>query len=553
MQDQPSGSVATLPIFPDVKQSRQLWKNLVAGLVLGCGSLAPLAALAAEAADEPDPREAMQRTLVERCEKRWTRNFIPMAKAQLPAEDPVNDEARTVLLDVVVDRKGKVLSADVTSSSGVKGLDEAARDIALDTGPYAPIEEGLLSDDGNLHVRWEFQRKDGLCDNAQIHDVQLPPVQAIPVLLSQGRQDRAWQRLAQAVAEDDDKAVSVFARHWLRVAGKDKLIGQAAMAALAAGGDRDAAARLAALAEAEKLPVAFWQALPRAGQAVCPLAKKALGGKNAEARLAALRALGMHMEKACLGLVAAVASNAAAPVDERVTALKALAASDADEARTAAKKAMEDPNANVRAAAIRAWAQADTGKRALFALTPMLKDPSIAVRAAAHAGVARSSGDKGLEQLYLVYKEKDAQVYEALSEELAQMNTEASAEMLKKFLRKDDPRVKRAAALALSARGDRFARSAVEALAGDADPSLRLLAAHALGSAELQAAASEVAGDEKGAFSIFQALLKGGARRSAAALMFAALPAAKPDSRVEWLGSWLRAAEPPSSVASSRP
>lgn len=497
-------------------------------------------------------QEALQRTMVERCQKRWTRNFVPMAKGQLPATDPVNDESKSVALEVVLDKKGKVVSADVATPSGATALDEAAREIALDTGPYPKVDERLLSDDGNLHVAWLFERQDGRCDDVQVRDVHLAPELAIPTLLAQARHERAWERLMEAVTANNDKAVTLFARHWLKLHSKDKQVGTAALAALAQGGDREAATQLAAMAEAGKLPPALWPALVRAGQAVCPVAKKALGEKSADARLAALRALGMHFDKACVSAVAALASNVSSPTEERVLALHALGGSDADEARAAAKRAMDDPSATVRAAAMRSWAQPDTGRRALFAFTPLLKDPSGAVRAAAHAGVARSSGDKGLEQLYLVHKEKDVQVFEALCEELGQMNTEASAEMLKKFLRRDEPRVRRVAALALARRSDKFAQAAMATLTSDADPNMKILAAHALPMAEAQTLAGDVVRDAKVAAETFAALLQGKARLGAAALLTNAFPGANKAARVEWLAGWLRSAEPPANVASSR-
>lgn len=515
--------------------------------------MAPAKALGAEAAAKPDPEAVLRDTLVVRCEKRWARNFVPMAKAQLPKDDPMNDESRQVVLDVVVDRKGKFISVDVGTSSGVAGLDEAAKDIALDTGPVPKIDPALLSDDGNLHALWVFARKDGACADLQFRDVHLPAEQAIPTLLSQGRDARAFERLSEALAEGNDKAVGVFAHQWLKrlSVSKDKQVSLAGVAALAQTGNREAAAQLMALAEAGKLPPVYWKSMALGGQTICPVAKKALGDKNAEARVAALQALGARFDKTCVAAVAAVAVNTAAPADERILALAALAKTDSEEARAAAKKAMDDANVKVRAAAIRSWGQPDRGLRALYGLTAIMKDPNVTVRAAINAGIARSSGDKGLEQLYLVFKEKDPQIYEALSEELGQMNTEASAEMLRRFLKKDDPKIRRAAAAAVGRRSDRFARAVSGTLAAEADSSLKVLASHALPPADGDAVVAAI--DPSQRRWAFGVLMDAGLRGPASKLLVAAWPQLAEDARLEWSSTWLMAAEPPSKVASSRP
>ena len=531
-------------------QSRQSKEKWFAGLLLG-GSflLAPAVALGAESAAKPDPETALRDTLISRCEKRWTRNFVPMAKAKLPANDPVNDESRQVVLELVADRKGKVISVDVTTPSGADGLDQAAKDIAFDTGPLPKVDAKLLSDDGNVHAVWVFARKDGSCSDLQVRDVQLPVEQAVPALLSQGRDARAFERLTQALADGNDKALSAFGQHWLlrTAASKDKNLGLTATGALAAAGNREATAQLAALAEADRLPSALWPQLARSGKSVCPLAKKALADKNVDARFAALRALAVSFDKACVGVVAAVAVNQAAPADERILALVALAKTDAEEARVGSKKAMDDGQPKVRAAAIRSWAQPDRGLRALYGLTAIMKEPNVVVRAAINAGIVRSSGDKGIEQLYLVFKEKDPQIYEALAEELGQMSTEASAEMLRRFSKKDDARIKRAVGIALGRRSDRFARAASAPFAAEGDASLKLLASHAMTAEDIDAAVAGV--DPKNAGWVYETLLQAGLRGPAAKLTLATWNSMNDHARVEWASSWLRGADAGMKVA----
>jgi len=521
--------------------------------MLGGILMTPSVVSAAEAAAKPDPETALRETLISRCEKRWTRNFVPMAKSQLPANDPANDESRQVVLDLVADKKGKILSVEIGTPSGADSLDQAAKDIALDTGPLPKVDAKLLSDDGNVHALWVFARKDGACSDLQIRDVHLPADQAIPTLLTQGRDARALERLAEAVAEGNDKAVSVFGQQWLKRAstGKDKSVGLAALATLAESGNREAATQLAALAEAGKLPPAYWSHLARSGQSVCTVAKKALAEKAPDARMAALRALGIHFDKACLPAVASVAVNTSANADERVLALAALATTSGEEARAASKKAMNDTQPKVRAAAIRSWSQPDQGLRALYGLTAIMKEPNVLVRAAINAGIVRSSGDKGIEQLYLVFKEKDPVIYEALSDELGQMNTEASAEMLRRFLKKDEPKIRRFAAMALGRRSDRFARSVSATLVSETDAAIKVLASHAMQPAEIDPVLAGV--DAKSARQVYGVLLDAGLRTVAAKQTLNVWGTLNDDTRMEWISTWLRAGEAPSKIASSRP
>jgi hypothetical protein len=521
--------------------------------MLGGSLMTPSLVSAAEAAEKPDPETVLRETLIARCEKQWTRNFVPMAKAKLPANDPANDESRKVVLDLVADKKGKILSVDVGTSSGAESLDQAARDIALESGPISKLDSKLLSDDGNLHALWVFARKDGVCSDLQVRAITMPAEQAIPTLLTQGRDDRALERLAEAVAEGNDKAISVFGQHWLKRAsnGKDKNVGLAALATLAESGNREAATQLVALAEAGNLPPAYWTHLARSGHSVCTVAQKALAETAPDARLAALRALGIQFDKACLPAVAAVAVDTKANADERVLALAVLATTSGEEARAASRKAMNDTQPKVRAAAIRSWAQADQGLKALYGLTAIMKEPNVLVRAAINAGIVRSSGDKGLEQLYLVFKEKDPAIYEALSDELGQMNTEASAEMLRRFLKRDEPKIRRFAAMALGRRTDRFARAVSATFVSETDVAMKVLAIHAMQPAEIESVVAGV--DAKSARWVYGVLLDAGLRAIAAKQTLNVWGTLNDDSRMEWISTWLRAAEPPSKIASSKP
>ena len=150
-------------------------------------------------------------------------------------------------------------------------------------------------------------------------------------------------------------------------------------------------------------------------------------GKSGEARERFLWALGEGTDGECLQLAIATAKNRSAGREERTLALASLGHSDGAEARAALKDELKDPDPNVPAAAILAEARPGAGKGAVFRLTPLLRDKSVAVRAAAAAALARVGGEAALPQLFLIFKEKDPVVYTTIAPELAALSGQASA------------------------------------------------------------------------------------------------------------------------------
>ncbi len=317
----------------------------------------------------------------------------------------------------------------------------------------------------------------------------------------------------------------------------DKLLAVDVAAANAVAGDDRGAERLRQAA-AKEPTFGVVHGLAALKIPICPLIKDYLNkGKSGEARERFLWALGEGTDGECLELVIATAKNRSAGREERTLALASLGHSDSAEARAALKDELKDPEPNVAAAAILAEARPGAGKGAVFRLTPLLRDKSVAVRAAAAAALVRVGGEAALPQLFLIFREKDPVVYVTIAPELAELSGSASADMLGRFLRKDNPRIRLAAARALAARRDEYAAKVQATLATATKPELQILAGPALDK-DQRAAAVAAPTNETFAPS-FAALLRGKGRLVAADWLLAQFDKLEPGTRVASLGQWL--------------
>jgi hypothetical protein len=271
---------------------------------------------------------------------------------------------------------------------------------------------------------------------------------------------------------------------------------------------------------------------------ICPLIKDYLNkGKTAEARERFLWALGEGAEGECLSFAVATAKNRAAGRVERVLAISSLGHSNSDEAKATLKDVLKDPDPNIAAAAILSEARPGAGKSAVFRLTPLLRDKSVAVRAAAAAALVRVGGEAVLPQLFLIFKEKDPIVFTTLAPELAALSGAASAEMLGRLLRKDDLGIRLSAARALAARRDEHAAKVQATLASATSSELQLLAGLALDKDKRETAAK--APTNEGFAASFSALLRGSGRIVAADWLLAQWDKLEPGTRISLLGQWL--------------
>jgi TonB family protein len=489
------------------------------------GSLCLLGASAAMADDEPaihaDGRaEPYLKALHAKVHRLWTDSFLVMAEGQLPKDHPINVPSRAAELEVVLTSKGKLAQVKLGKTSGSDDFDSSAVDVIKAAVPFGAAPDEVLSDDGQAHIRWTLARDHRRCSGASI-DIQTSPLdEGVPMLVAQGREDVALERLRTADPAERQVAFTRFARAWLdRAENDDSLAVRVAVANARAGDDRGAERLRKAIAKNEQVELAG-QGLRLLKTGWCTLAKAPEGE--------------------CLAATIGLAKNRQAPTTERTLAIEGLGKRDEPDAKAALKELLKDSAPTIRAAAIGADARPGAGKGAVFRLTALLRDPSIEVRSAAAAALVRVGGDDVLAQLFLLFKEKDVRPYQAVARALGGLTGEPSAQLLGRFLRKDDRRIQLAGARALARRHDPAAQAAKAPLTRGTDAELRFLAAPLLADAEQRKAAAESSEGTTWNDS-FIALAEGSGKPSALDWILAQFPKLAPETRIDLMGAWLGA------------
>lgn len=490
---------------------------------------------------------AFLRTLHERIHKRWAESFVRMVAEQLPKTNPLNDESRRVVMQIVATREGQIVSSTPLTLSGIQDMDAAVQEIVRESAPWPSAPNGALSDDGRLYLNWAFARDHRLC--SQIENVQResPIAQALPRLISQNRAPEAWRRVQAAASMSAEPSLSLFARLWLGRAVTDPRIAAAAAGALLGTGDSSGLDLLRATVStgSGELAAVAARALIRAKQALCPLIKDGLLKGSGPVLDSAIAMVRLHPEPECFPALMAVAGNQKSPVPVRLAALTLLTEGGETVAQEAIAAAAGDPLPAIRAVGLLGSVKPNAGKGTLFKMIPYLRDPAVEIRAAASAGVVRAVGDAGLEQLYLLFKETDPRPYEWVSAELGKYSSDATAQFLGRIAKKDDARAHRAAVMALAIRKDASARQVYAAYANDPDPALKAVAPDPTSVEGLSRQAMAVA--PAAGVRAYRSLLAISAGRPAALTwLLAKFADLEPTLQAEVLGLWL---SPPSAGA----
>jgi TonB family protein len=494
------------------------------------------------AGDEPDVQgdeSALPylRALHTKVHRQWTDNFLAMAESQLPKDHPINATSRAAELEIVLSSAGALVDVKVAKASGSTEFDSSATDVVKASAPFTAAPEGVVSDDGKVHLLWTFARDDRRCSGLTITHQELPLAEAVKAMVAQGRASAAVARLQKEEDKERLAGMNVFARAWLDSMEHDKTLAVDVAAANALAGDDRGAEQLRDAAGKEPT-FAVVRGLAALKIPICPLIKDYLNkDETAETRERFLWALGEGTEGECLTFAITVAKNRAAGRNDRILALSSLGHSQSAEAKAALKGVLKDPDPNIRSAAILADARPGAGKGAVFRLTPRLRDKSVTVRAAAAAALVRIGGEAMLPQLFLIFREKDPSVFTTLEPELAALSGAPSAEMLARFLRKDDLRIRLSAARALAARHDDYAAKAQAALADATTPELQLLAGLALDKDKRQTAIN--APTNENFATSFASLLRGAGKIVAADWLLAQFDKLEPNTRIEFFGMWL--------------
>jgi TonB family protein len=504
--------------------------------------LVTLAPSAARAGDEPavqgeESALPYLQALHAKVHRLWADNFLAMATAQLPKEHPVNLMSRVAELDLALASGGDVVEVKVSKSSGSTEFDAAAVDVVKTSTPLAEASETTLSDDGKVHVKWLFARDDRRCSELSLERRELATPDAVRTLVAQGRIATAIARLQASDDSSRTVGLDAFAHAWLNTNEDDNALSVDVAAANAMAGDARGAGRLRKAAAAEPT-AAVVRGLAALKISICPFIKDLAGRKDtAEVRERFLWALGEGADGDCLASAIETAKNRKASRAERVLAIASLGHSEGDDAKATLKALLDDADATVKAAAILAEARPGAGKGAVFRLTPLLRDKSVAVRAAAAAALVRVGGEEVLPQLFLIAREKDSTIFLALAPELGALSGQASAEMLSRLLRKDEPNIKIAAARALASRRDEHAAKSQATLASASSAELQLLAGLALDREHRATVLAFPVGE--GFSASFAALLRGSANLMAGDWMLAHFEALAPNPRADLLGQWL--------------
>ena len=468
---------------------------------------------------------------------------------------------RETEVSFVIRWDGTVDNVDVKKSSGLPDFDAAAVNAVLSAAPFAPPVD-VMADDGLFHLTWHFARNYRLCSSAEVAHVEYPLRETLPALASRGKMHEAVRRMSDELSRHGwtTDYLSPFARSWLARPNLSSELDARAAASLAFGGDRHQLHLLETDLALPQTAAVAATALHRLGGDVAALLTRLLAGEGPEAArrqavLAALRATPAAATGCppCVELLAAAVLDPRQPAAVRAELIAILAtavpAADRSEQVTQALAlAARDSNSLVRGAGLLAQIPPGGSRVSLVRMAPLLHDPLPEIRAAAAAGVLRAGGDAGIEQLFLLARERDPRPLIGAATELGHMSSEASLQLLRKLLKRSEITVRGAVVLALASRRDQPARELVNPILSAARanpgeiPSIRELALGGASPAELVVMST----DARLGLSVYRALLRAQRKQEAAAWLLANVERLSPEDQISAFGDWL--AEAPRAV-----
>jgi len=500
------------------------------------------------------------RLVHERIHASWVDGYLRITAYDVLGPD---SSTRETAISVVIRWDGTIEQAEVAKPSDSPDFDAAALNAIWTSAPFPPPTE-VMADDGLAHITWRFARNYRQCSSASVVHVEYPLAIALPKLVARGRLSDALQRMNAELDRDGwtgGDFITPFARQWLARPNLSDELDTRASAALSTGGDAKQDKRLRAAVLSPLTAAVAASALQKRGVNVGALLAAALADGNAETTRAAVVVAARAVPgvtsscPACVDALAAAALDPRRPASERMALLSILG--DIEHTHVvemALDSAGKDANPAIRGAALLAAMPPGRGRVGVIRMAPLLHDPSPDLRAAASAGVLRAGGDLGLEQLYLLARERDPRPLLAAAAEMARMNTEASAELLGKWLKRSDRSVRRAAIQALAARHDGHARALVDpilqAAVTDAteDPAVRLLSIPLADTKQLVA----MSGDPILGRAAYQALLRLNARQEAAHWLLSNFEAFPASERIAVLGDWIATPKASAPVSAQR-
>jgi TonB family protein len=474
---------------------------------------------------------------------RWAIQFIQGVLEKRPATDPLHRANDTEIL-FVVRWDGSPAEITVSESSGVAEFDRAAVEAIRGNRPYAvpPIE--VYGDDGVAHFRWIFSRDARLCSGGEVRRMEAPLADALPRLFYQGRIKEALLRVARYTRSGDLTAMSTFARAWLQRPFSDPALDVRAAAALAHAGDARQGERLKrALDRADSVEVAA-PALAALKIDLCPLVSARLESGRAEGIQAATRILRaahgeLAAESPCVHALETIVKNDFLAPAVRADALETLAQVNPSAAHRPALNALGEKDAKLRAAGATAFAHPGGGRPALYRLEPLVKDPSVEVRAAAAAGLIRACGDLANDYVAPLLKAPNPEPLAAMVPELAKESSPASLDLLAKIAKRPERELKMPVLVALSQRKDARALYQPLAAAVKQDPYASRAAKQIVYGAADFAELQPMMKDPAVGLLAYKALLRSGRQAEAMDWVVSNFDRLTPEVLVEAFGAWL--------------
>jgi hypothetical protein len=155
--------------------------------------------------------------------------------------------------------------------------------------------------------------------------------------------------------------------------------------------------------------------------------------------------------------------------------------------------------------------------------------------------VLRAGGDSGLEQLYLLSRDRDVRPLVAAAGELGRLSSEASADMLRRLLKRPETAVRVAVVAALAGRRDAAAHALVDPILQEArqnpteEPAIRQLALPGSSPFELMA----MSNDARLGLSVYESLLGAQLRAEGAQWLVNNVERLSPEDRITAFGDWI--------------
>ncbi len=486
---------------------------------------------------------------------RWANLFIEDVLDKRPPTDPLNNPSLQVELLFTVRWDGSPAEVTVAKGSGVAAFNQAAVNAVRGDRPFPVPPIDVYGDDGVAHFRWILARDSRRCSGGEVRRVEAPLAEALPRLFVQGRIKEALLRVARYTRTGDPSAMSTFARAWLVRPQADPALDARAAAALAHAGDTRQADRLRpALNRPETVAIAA-PALAALKVDLCAQVRPRLKPADPDGILFATHVLqiaGAELPAGspCVATLGDLLKMDALPAPLRSEVLKTLAIVSPASARRPALNALGDSDAHLRAAAASVFARPGGGRPTLYRLQPLVKDPSLEVRAAVAAGLIRACGDLAIDYVLPLMKAREPEPLAAMAPELGKQTSAGTLDLLLKMQKRNDPTLRVPVLAALAERTDAAGRAAYQPLAAAVkkDPYASADARRIVYSNADVKELVPLMKDPTLGLQAFRALLRAQRHAEAMDWLVGSFDRLPPETLIDALGAWL--ANPPAHAAS---